>query len=73
MEVHLGDAGLVTEEDLLGFQQVFVGLAFLWGLQGDKNERSHPQVQHDSCQQGGEGGASHFPPVDTPAPPGSKV
>lgn len=69
VEVQLSDTGVVTEEVLFGFKEVFVRQALLGGLQGTENKRSHHQVQHDPHQQGQEGGALHVLPVDPPAPP----
>lgn len=63
LEVQLGDAGFVLQEGLLGSQQFFISHMLIGGLQGAENKRTHHQVQHDSCQQGKEGGAPHFPPV----------
>ncbi len=72
VKVQLGDAGLI-EEGALGIKQVFVRQPLIGGLQGAENKCSHHQVQHDPRQQGHEGGAAHFLPVDPPAPPGLGV
>lgn len=69
MEVQLSDTGLIIKEHVLGSKQVFVCQTFIGGLQGAENKRSHHQVKYDPCQQGQEGGAPHFLPVDPPAPP----
>lgn len=73
MEVQLGDTGLIIEEGALGSEQVFVCQILTGGLQGAENKRPHHQVQHDPCQQGQEGGAPHFIPVDPPTPSGLGV
>lgn len=73
MEVQLGDTGFIIEERVLGGKQVCVRQILTGGLQGPENKRSHHQVQHDPGQQGQEGGAPHFLPVDPPTPPGLGV
>lgn len=73
MEVHLSDTGLIIKERVLGSKQVFVCQTLIGGLQGAENKRSHHQVKYDPRQQGQEGGAPHFLPVDPPAPPGLGV
>lgn len=70
MKVRLGDTGVINEEILLGFKEVFACQTLFGLLQADKNKCSHHQVQHDSHQQGGEGSGLHVLPVDLPAPPG---